>query len=113
MQFVEIEGVPGGDLADQIVALCGVVLPAKRSLDMPSRMTHTSDAWSIVALLDGRVVGFKLGFCDRPERFYSWMGGVHPDFRRRGIARELMRLQAQRSIRVGYTRIRRTGPCCC
>ncbi|EPZ52678.1 hypothetical protein N007_02510 [Alicyclobacillus acidoterrestris ATCC 49025] len=26
-------------------------------------------------------------------RFYSWLGGVHPEFRGRGIANELMRRQ--------------------
>ncbi len=39
---------------------------------------------------DAPVVGFKLGYAERSTRFYSWLGGVDPDFRRRGIARQLM-----------------------
>lgn len=45
------------------------------------------------ALAGARVVGFKLGYAERPRRFYSWLGGVDPDFRRRGIARRLMQEQ--------------------
>lgn len=45
------------------------------------------------ALAGERVVGFKLGYAERRARFYSWLGGVHPEFRRMGIARRLMRAQ--------------------
>ena len=42
------------------------------------------------ALRGERVVGLKLGYAVRRTRFYSWIGGVDPAFRRRGIARHLM-----------------------
>ncbi len=42
------------------------------------------------ALAGEQVVGFKLGYAERKTRFYSWLGGVDPAFRRRGIARRLM-----------------------
>lgn len=38
---------------------------------------------------DGQPIGYKLGYERQRDTFYSWLGGVHPDFRRRGIAREL------------------------
>lgn len=41
----------------------------------------------------GRLVGFKAGYATSRTRYYSWLGGVHPDSRRRGIAAELMRHQ--------------------
>lgn len=41
----------------------------------------------------GRLIGFKAGYAMGRGRYYSWLGGVHPDFRRRGIAAELMRRQ--------------------
>jgi ribosomal protein S18 acetylase RimI-like enzyme len=46
-----------------------------------------------VAHVDGRPAGFKLGYQEKPGHFYSWLGGVHPDFRRRGLGRALMRDQ--------------------
>lgn len=37
-------------------------------------------------------VGFKCGYPSKlnPKNFYSWLGGVLPDFRRQGIALELL-----------------------
>jgi predicted GNAT superfamily acetyltransferase len=43
--------------------------------------------------LDGRLVGFKLGYAMTESRYYSWLGGVHPSARGSGVARQLMRHQ--------------------
>ncbi|RSK40863.1 GNAT family N-acetyltransferase [Hymenobacter perfusus] len=40
-----------------------------------------------------RLIGCKLGYERKPGHYYSWLGGVHPDFRNQGIAAELMRRQ--------------------
>lgn len=44
---------------------------------------------------DGEIVAYKLGYVtgNRRECFYSWLGGVHPYHRRKGIYRALTRLQ--------------------
>ncbi|MCB9933436.1 MAG: GNAT family N-acetyltransferase [Planctomycetes bacterium] len=44
---------------------------------------------------DGRLVAYKLGYRtgNRRECFYSWLGGVHPFHRRKGLYRALTRLQ--------------------
>ena len=46
-----------------------------------------------LALHNGDLVGFKVGFEAQPRTFESWRGGVHEDARRNGVARELMRMQ--------------------
>lgn len=61
-------------------------------------------AW--LAYVDGRLVGCKLGYEQKPGQYYSWLGGVHPDFRGRGIAAELMRLQHAWCTAQGYRRVR-------
>lgn len=38
---------------------------------------------------DGKAAGFKIGYEIEPKIFYSWVGGVLPDFRKKGIARTL------------------------
>lgn len=58
----------------------------------------------LVAEADGRVVGCKLGY-DRDGEFYSWLGGVLPAYRRRGIARGLALAQEAWARRRGYTAI--------
>lgn len=60
----------------------------------------------LVASHGGRVVGFKIGYQDRKWRFYSWLGGVDPDYRKQGIASELMRRQHEWCKEQGYEVIR-------
>jgi len=40
---------------------------------------------------DGQIVGFKVGYQWDANTFYTWLGGVHPAYRRRGIAQALSR----------------------
>lgn len=58
-----------------------------------------------LALHEGIVVGCKLGYARKPKGYYSWLGGVHPDFRGLGIASELMRQQHNWCRTHGYTSI--------
>ncbi len=44
----------------------------------------------LVAALDGRPVGFFTGFELKPSVFFAWLYGVLPEFRRLGIASQLM-----------------------
>lgn len=60
----------------------------------------------LVALTHGRVVGYKIGYQDRKTRFYSWLGGVNPEYRGQGIASELMVRQHAWCKNQGYSVIR-------
>lgn len=53
-----------------------------------------------------RIVGFKFGYEDRPHRFYSWLGGVHPEHRRQGLGRALMDRQHELARRARYRTVR-------
>ena len=51
-------------------------------------------------------VGFKVGYQREADgSFYSWMGGVLPDFRRRHAARLLAEAQEKWALEHGYRRI--------
>ncbi len=57
----------------------------------------------LVAARDAQeVLGFKLGFCDRPGVFYSWLGAVAEAHEGNGIGRRLMELQHQHLAENGY-----------
>lgn len=61
----------------------------------------------LVAAREGdAVVGFKLGFSERPGIFYSWLGAVAETHESRGIGRRLMELQHQHLAENGYHLIR-------
>jgi predicted GNAT superfamily acetyltransferase len=46
-----------------------------------------------VALSDDKVVGFKIGYEQGKEEFYSWIGGVDSAYRQKGIGSALMKMQ--------------------
>lgn len=48
----------------------------------------------LMAISDiGQVIGFKLGYRSSDHEFYSWTGGVDPQFRKQGIASALIQKQ--------------------
>lgn len=55
----------------------------------------------LVAYEAGQAAGFKVGY-QRSGYFYSWMGGVLPHFRRRGIAKALADYQEEWAKQNNY-----------
>src|ERR671937_462950 len=45
---------------------------------------------NLIARIGDRPVGFFLGFELKPTVYFAWFYGVHPDYRRQGIASQLM-----------------------
>ena len=63
----------------------------------------------IGAYVDDACVGYKVGYEFQPRRFYSWLGGVLPQYRRRGIALALLNWQEGWARKNGYEVIRVTS----
>ena len=55
-------------------------------------------------------IGFKIGYRENAGIFYSWLGGVLPEYRQRGISSQLMQAQHEWCAQHGY-RIVRTKTC--
>lgn len=58
-------------------------------------LEHQRDVSVIVVrdTLTSAIIGFKIGYQTRPEEYYSWLGGIHPNYRSQGYARLLMEYQ--------------------
>ena len=56
----------------------------------------------LACALDDKVVGFKLGYAISGTEFYSWIGGVDPAYRGRGIARRLLERQESWASSEGF-----------
>lgn len=54
------------------------------------RLQNMPDVTIFVAEADAKLVGYKAGYAIAYDRYYSWLGGVAAEFRRQGLARELM-----------------------
>ena len=59
----------------------------------------------VVAIEENKVVGYKIGYSLSEDRYYSWYGAVHEEYRGRGIASKLMELQHQLVKDAGYETI--------
>lgn len=60
----------------------------------------------LVADVGGQAVGYKVGYEERPRLFYSWLGGVVPEFRGGGVASALRERQEAWAREHGYERLR-------
>ena len=78
--------------------------PGKASLDFyTERLKHRLHL-ALVAEKEGELLGFKVGYqSDKPDTFYSWMGGVRPEFRGKGIATSLAEEQERWAKAQGFT----------
>lgn len=56
----------------------------------------------LIAYDSNQPVGYKVGFEKSQKRYYSWIGGVVPDYRSKGIAKALMQKQHELAIQWGY-----------
>lgn len=89
-------------LIDQLDALCTRVF-GPSEIDLAWRLSQMPDASAFCAASAGRFIGFKIGYAMSQRKYYSWLGGVDPEFRRRGIASELMERQHDWLAQRGYS----------
>ena len=89
------------DMLDGVQALLAACFDDDR-LDLSSRLVGKHSPVLVLAADGHTPVGFKLGYERSAGQCYSWLGGVHPDYRRQGIARELMRQQHAWAREAGY-----------
>lgn len=61
---------------------------------------------TMVAMIEDRHVGFIIGFELTPTTFFCWLCGVMNDFRRSGIATQLIQAQHAWAQEHGYATIR-------
>ncbi len=61
----------------------------------------------LIACIEDKPVACKVGYQREVDgSFYSWMGGVHPEYRRLGLARQLAEAQEVWAQSKGYRLIR-------
>jgi len=72
-------------------------------IDYSWRLSHMPDTSVFCATSEGRLVGFKAGYAVAERKYYSWLGAVHPDHRRSGIATRLVTLQHEWLTSRGYS----------
>ncbi|VEB97895.1 Glutathione transferase fosA [Cedecea lapagei] len=69
--------------------------------DLQARLS-TNQSSSLIACVNGVPAGFKLGYALGETEFYSWLGGVLPEYRRDGVAQALLAAQEKWAVEQGY-----------
>ncbi len=66
-----------------------------------------TDRLILTAYVNNEIAGFKVGY-DRfqDDSFYSWMGGVLPEYRKQGVAEKLADHQEKWAKELGYKAIK-------
>jgi len=76
-----------------------------KAIDYKER-TSGKEYLFLIAEAEGKQVGFKAGYALSDKTFYSWMGGVLPDFRGYKIASKLAGEQEKKLKKMGFSTIR-------
>ncbi|MDP2370819.1 N-acetyltransferase family protein [Rhodoferax sp.] len=72
------------------------------AIDHHWRLGRMPEVSIFYARNEGGLIAFKTGYAIAESKYYSWLGAVHPDFRRRGIARQLTGMQHAWLVARGY-----------
>ena len=103
IRIESVEGEAVRALGGELLALCETIFPGFAADYLTGRLGHVDAPAAVVARDDtGRLVGFKLGYRRGAGLFYSWLGGIHADVRRQGLARRLMTAQHDWARGQGY-----------
>ena len=78
------------DLPDLVQLYNQIFRPPRDLESFRRRFRGRYNILQLVARLGDRPVGFFLGFELKPTVFFAWFYGVLPEFRRQGIASQLM-----------------------
>lgn len=81
-------------LVAELAELCEAVFGLS-DLDLQWRLGNMPCPSVFSATSGSQLVAFKAGYAMSQSKYYSWLGGVRPEFRRHGIASKLMESQHQ------------------
>ncbi|NKF52034.1 GNAT family N-acetyltransferase [Shewanella sp. WXL01] len=70
-------------------------------LDLQQRLAN-KPCLVLLAYVEDELAGFKLGYAESDTVFYSWLGGVAPDFRNLGLAKSMLEYQEKWAAEQGY-----------
>ncbi|MFC5713052.1 GNAT family N-acetyltransferase [Thalassorhabdus alkalitolerans] len=71
--------------------------------DLITKMRSKQKLLVIIAMDGTKVIGYKIGYELDKNKFYSWLGGVDKNYRKHGIASELMEKQHRYIKEQGYS----------
>lgn len=106
LYFKQITDFPTKENLDCLIRLYGKIFEDAQIDFFIDRIKRNQDVLSLICFCNEKPIGFKIGYQYNETTFYSWVGGVLPEFRRKGIAKELARLQEGWAKKQGFKTLR-------
>ncbi|CAM1341326.1 GNAT family N-acetyltransferase [Tenacibaculum amylolyticum] len=106
LKLTVIEGIPNAIVLEELIRLYTSIFKDAIVDFFIDRIETKEEVVIIVAYENEEPVGFKIGYKYNKTTFYSWVGGVLPSYRRRGIAQQLATKQLEIVKEKGYSKIR-------
>ena len=103
IEYKVFEGVLEDQVLDWVADVNGKVFDfGETKENLSAALQGRSKIVTCLAFDNGKPIGFKLGFAERPYYFESWRGGVLEEYRGNGIAKELSKQQHSVCKRLGF-----------
>lgn len=100
-------GVLNAKILTEIVNLSEQLFSKAPSQDYVYQLNRRVSALALIARNNAdNIIGYKLGYAMSQDVFYSWLGGIHPAYRKRGIASLLIQTQHEWCAKNGFRLIR-------
>jgi predicted GNAT superfamily acetyltransferase len=100
--IIEHTGPPDEAVRNDIFDLYRTIFHSEPNEEAVERLTYSRDLLALIAYENDVPVAFKVGYRQDPDTYYSWLGGVLPEFRRKGLAYQLMIRQHNWARSMGY-----------
>ena len=104
--YTVIKGQPSAEMLDEILVVYKAIFEDYKLEFFTSRIHEKEDLLIILCHSKDKLVGFKIGYKYNDNTFYSWVGGILPEYRRRGIAKKLAGKQEEIIKEKGYKKLR-------
>ncbi|WP_299119122.1 GNAT family N-acetyltransferase [uncultured Tenacibaculum sp.] len=104
--FNQIEGIPDKKGLEELLTLYTSIFNDAIAEFFLERIQSKEKVFSIIAYYNNNPVGFKIGYQYDTNTFYSWVGGVLAQYRKKGIASKLAKLQENWALQNGFKKLR-------
>ncbi len=100
--YKSIEGLPNKVIVDTVASIYSTIF-ADADVDFfYKRLTTQPSVFIGLAYIENTIVSFKIGYQKTKTVFYSWIGGVLPEYRKQGIAQHLLEQQIEYATSKGF-----------
>lgn len=106
LKYQLILGLPSKGLLYEILEVYKTIFDDYKLDFFKSRISEKDDLLIALCYSKVNLVGFKIGYRYNENTFYSWVGGVLPSMRKKGVARTLAALQEEKVREEGYLKLR-------